>query len=144
MKQILISIKPKLVAKILTGHKTLELRKTAPKELPCEVFIYCTKGDYIGYLPKRCAGKVLARFVLNRVDERHILPTERMLPFNKSVDGDLEKLCLTKEQVIEYGNGEDYYAKIWHISDLRIFNPKELSEFGVKRAPRSWCYVEML
>ena len=45
MKKILISIKPKWVAKILNGEKTIEVRKTAPKcELPCEVYIYCSKG----------------------------------------------------------------------------------------------------
>lgn len=44
MKQILISIQPKWVAKILNGDKTIEIRKTMPKcELPCKVYIYCTK-----------------------------------------------------------------------------------------------------
>lgn len=44
MKQILISIKPEWVAKILNGDKTIEIRKTMPKcELPCKVYIYCTK-----------------------------------------------------------------------------------------------------
>lgn len=45
MKKILISIKPKWIAKILNGEETLEIRKSCPKcELPCEVYIYCTKG----------------------------------------------------------------------------------------------------
>ena len=45
MKEILISIKPKWVEKILNGEKTIEIRKTMPKcELPCKVYIYCTKG----------------------------------------------------------------------------------------------------
>lgn len=45
MKSILISIKPKWVAKILNGKKTLEIRKTAPKcDLPVTVYIYCTKN----------------------------------------------------------------------------------------------------
>lgn len=44
MKSILISIKPEWVAKILNGDKTIEMRKTTPKtELPCKVYIYCTK-----------------------------------------------------------------------------------------------------
>lgn len=44
MRNILISIKPEYVAKILNGDKTIEIRKTAPKcELPCKVYIYCTK-----------------------------------------------------------------------------------------------------
>ena len=33
----------------------------------------------------------------------------------------------------------------WHISDLKIYDtPKELSDFGLKRPPQSWCYVEEL
>lgn len=44
MKSILISIKPKWVAKILNGEKTIEIRKTAPKcDLPVDVCIYCTE-----------------------------------------------------------------------------------------------------
>lgn len=45
MKSILISIKPKWVAKILNGEKTIEIRKTYPKcELPITVYVYCTKN----------------------------------------------------------------------------------------------------
>lgn len=44
MKSILISIQPQWVEKILNGKKTIEIRKTIPKcELPCKVYIYCTK-----------------------------------------------------------------------------------------------------
>ena len=44
MKSILISIQPQWVEKILNGEKTIEIRKTIPKcELPCNVYIYCTK-----------------------------------------------------------------------------------------------------
>ena len=38
MKNIIISIKPQYVEKILNGEKTIEIRKTMPKyELPCKV-----------------------------------------------------------------------------------------------------------
>ena len=41
MKEILISIKPQWVEKILSGEKTIEIRKTMPKcKLPCKVYIY--------------------------------------------------------------------------------------------------------
>ena len=44
MKSIIISIKPEWVYKILTGEKTLEIRKTFPVcEYPIDVYIYCTK-----------------------------------------------------------------------------------------------------
>ena len=49
MKSILISIKPKWVAKILNGEKTIEIRKTMPKcDLPIDVYIYCTKDNKHG------------------------------------------------------------------------------------------------
>lgn len=51
MKSILMPVRPKWVAKILNGEKTIELRKTAPKcKLPIGVYIYCTKGKpYLAY-----------------------------------------------------------------------------------------------
>jgi len=57
-KSILISIKPKWVAKILNGEKTIEIRKTCPNQLrgdtpvkpePIDVYIYCTKGKSLIY-----------------------------------------------------------------------------------------------
>ena len=43
MKSVLISIRPKWVEKIANGEKTIEVRKTAPKEVPFKCYIYCTK-----------------------------------------------------------------------------------------------------
>ena len=45
-KAVLISIRPEWVEKILSGEKTLEVRKTRPKlEAPFKVYIYCTAGN---------------------------------------------------------------------------------------------------
>lgn len=196
MKAIMISIQPKWVAKILNGEKTIEIRKTCParfKDLkpyegaePIEVYIYCTKDEELFYsrdtqkwyvaknrknVKRLSNGVVKAKFTLNRIDRHHVLPTEKMLPFNWNVKQKLNELCLTKEEVMAYGNGEDYQAFLWHIDKLEIFNkPKELSEFrklGKKckyqgrdsfcdycshcdcigdkltKAPQSWCYVEV-
>lgn len=50
------------------------------------------------------------------------------------------ELCLSQEDIDNYGKGKDLYA--WHIKKLEIFEkPKELSDFGLKKAPQSWCYV---
>lgn len=43
MKSVLISIRPKWVEKIANGQKTIEVRKTAPKQVPFKCYIYCTK-----------------------------------------------------------------------------------------------------
>lgn len=43
MKNVLISIRPQWCEKITSGEKTIEVRKSAPKEVPFKVYIYCTK-----------------------------------------------------------------------------------------------------
>lgn len=45
MKAILMSIRPKWVAKILNGEKTIEIRKKFPKDYVGWVYIYCTKEN---------------------------------------------------------------------------------------------------
>lgn len=47
MKAVLISIRPKWCEKIVTGEKTIEVRKTRPKlETPFKCYIYCTLPRY--------------------------------------------------------------------------------------------------
>lgn len=44
-KCIILSVKPEYLHKILTGKKTIEIRKSMPKcDLPIDVYLYCTKG----------------------------------------------------------------------------------------------------
>ena len=43
MKSVLISIRPQWCEKIASGKKTIEVRKTAPKEVPFKAYIYCSK-----------------------------------------------------------------------------------------------------
>lgn len=175
MKAILISIKPKWIAKILNGEKTIEIRRTAPKcELPIEVCIYCTKGNR--YLidrlvvsngkyeaitlndmhnPNQTAnitpeskcvlnGKVVAKFTLRKVDTIHSLyPDPPYLGYMTNEDAKelLKRSCLSDAELTCYLGFSNGYS--WHISDLEIFDePKEISEFGLKKAPQSWCYVE--
>lgn len=149
MKHIMISIKPEWTAKILNGEKTLEIRKTMPKcELPCKVYIYETKGKgkFVNCGKKRenIGGKVVAEFTLNRVDclkSVHYKMYGTNYQYNEVSDEILTKSCLTQEQVLNYTNGNDLYA--WHIDDLKIYDkPKELSEFGVRRAFQSWGYIK--
>ena len=47
MKSVLISIRPQWVEKIASGQKTIEVRKSAPKEVPFKAYIYETKGKKI-------------------------------------------------------------------------------------------------
>lgn len=43
MKSVLISIQPKWCELIVSGKKTIEVRKTAPKDTLFKVYMYCTK-----------------------------------------------------------------------------------------------------
>ena len=88
MKSVLISIRPQWCEKILNGKKTIEVRKSAPKEVPFKAFIYCTKDkpylycdmpikefylDNGGYKGgecngiKLCNGKVIGEFICDKV-----------------------------------------------------------------------------
>ena len=175
MKSILISIKPKWVAKILNGEKTIEIRKTAPKcELPIDVYIYCTKGggliyDGDAFEPryrsgkyslcsdeKQCLeGKTVAKFTLRKVEKLKIyvgsyIPVAILHTNSIPTCSLMEKeSCLTMDEIWKYTKMKGY---AWHISDLQLLdnlmkpsgfdNLMELSDFGLKRAPQSWCYVE--
>lgn len=155
MKEIMISIKPEYVKKILNGEKTIEIRKTKPScELPCKVYIYCTKvndnfvkkckticnkyyeNKYLSSLSHKLynygIGKVVAYFTLNKIDtlERDL---NDWLPKNRyDISNELLKdMKLNQEQLWEYGQGKTLYA--WHIDNLKIYDkPKELNEFYTK------------
>lgn len=43
MKSVLISIRPQWCEKIASGEKTIEVRKSAPKEVPFKAYIYATR-----------------------------------------------------------------------------------------------------
>lgn len=161
-KAVMLSIRPKWCEKIASGEKTIEVRKTRPKlQTPFKCYIYCTMDHpYIsvscGELDKlnyrtntvgRCNGKVIGEFTCDRIYE--------LAPLNHAPDDVEKQACLTREEIVNYLKGTGYG---WHISGLRIYDaPRELSEFtglrdtrfgaapyGIKRAPQSWCYVEVM
>ncbi len=151
MKSVLISIQPKWCKLIASGKKTIEVRKTRPKiDCPFKVYIYETKTVYVSkskendiLIPiQQNMGKIIGEFVCDEIGDYYpCFPEE-------NEDGRYSNLlkffgCLSKEEVNNYGNGKTLYG--WHISDLVIYDkPKELSCFGLKRPPQSWCYVEEL
>lgn len=133
MRNILISIKPEYVCKILNKEKILEIRKSIPKcDLPCKVYVYCTKDrnnvcvvkqntsfiyktiniDCVhilgnGYIGN---GKVVAEFTLNKIDKIEICDPY-IFRNNEQEDWKYfeKNACLTCEQMMEYiGYGEDH------------------------------------
>ena len=166
MKSIMISIKPQWVEKILNGEKTIEIRKTKPKcELPCKVYVYCTKDKKHSVAPFRfidgwkykeyndntsysCGcianmgetinGKVVAEFTLNKVDKLYIPYSAKYLydALNSKTHSILKQSCLDVEEILKYLK-DKYYGYAWHIDNLKIYDkPKELSEvYSAKECP---------
>ena len=136
-KVVLISIRPEWVEKILSGEKTLEVRKNRPKlETPFKCYIYCTNsGVAMGMWGKH--GKVVGEFVCDKITWlNHVgfsgLPGIRLVAMRDmcTIDGsfDFSESCLTTPQIEKYLGGKDGYA--WHISKLEIYDtPKKLSKF---------------
>lgn len=138
MKSVLISIRPKWVEKIASGEKTIEVRKTAPKEVPFKCYIYCTigngvKGDYLVPSGIQC-GKVIGEFVCDKVIKtcgwRLRGDTQQCAKRTTDEEAFPELACLTIDEIVEYAGSENREVCGWHISNLKIYDkPKELSEF---------------
>lgn len=158
MKSVLISIRPKWCEKIISGEKTIEVRKTRPRlNPPFKCYIYQTgKGGVIG------------EFVCDEIFG---------LSWGARIPPDIARgACLEPVEIHEYlGTGAGCG---WHISNLKIYDTsRELSEFWrgcpeyselstncwicenicgdgdetdcntngrlyLRRPPQSWCYVE--
>lgn len=155
MKSVLLSIRPKWCEKICHEigkdengkpiyEKRIEVRKTAPKEVPFKVLIYCSYGnDRENYmLGKR--GKVIGGFVCDRITDISVVVRNCNEDYNHVYHNDECKgSCLTWKELQEYGKGKPLYG--WHISDLKIYDkPILLEELGVTRPPQSYMFVEDL
>lgn len=85
-------------------------------------------------------GKVIGSFVCDKVYK--IVPDGEYYSNGYDIDDDmLSEMCLGRGYLTGYGLGYTIYG--WHITSPKLFDkPRELSEFGITRAPMSWCYVE--
>ena len=160
MESVMISIQPRWCELIANRKKTVEVRKARPKlGEPFKVYIYCTKSkkeflqsrnnvkfycedkDFIGghgvgwYI--RLNGTVIGEFICDGITK---IRADNMV---QAYYNNTEETCLNDVEIKRYANGCPLYY--WHISNLVIYDkPKELSEFGLKRPPQSWCYVKEL
>ena len=136
MREVLISIQPRWVEKIVRGEKTVEVRKTKPKlDTPFKVYIYETKALY---KPNGCKclyegkGKVIGEFVCDKIYDitphfdTPTFPNQYICGWDYGKEFD----CLSFEELTSYLNGKNGYG--WHITDLIVYDePRELSEFYV-------------
>ena len=144
-KAVLISIRPKWCELIASGGKTIEVRKTRPKqEPPFKCYVYETRGfERVGNDNLNCVvggsgrGAVIGEFVCDKIDAyeyEYCTHPEIGMDYDCGDnwfcidDADLEKACLTYKEFRDYAGNKDVYG--WHISNLVIYDvPKKLSEF---------------
>ena len=164
MKSVLISTRPKLVEKIChkigedeTGkaiyEKRIEVRKTAPKEVPFKCYIYETKGQYVKFTHGAHTkygygrGKVIGEFICDKVEIVNAKCSDYGIDL--FYHDCLTNGCLTEREIEKYFNvpedrdlramkGNGY---VWNISDLKIYDtPKELSEFSRPCSYSGLCF----
>lgn len=152
MKSVLISIRPQWVEKIASGQKTIEVRKTAPQEVPFKAYIYesrngghrckhCNEKDSCySYAPKNVGcyngrGKVIGEFICDKVDEYSYDYCDGV-----DIDDDtILETAIDREDINIYAKGKTLYGL--HISDLKIYDkPKELSEFSRPCSYSGLCF----
>lgn len=152
-KCIILSVKPEHLHKILTGKKTIEIRKSMPKcELPIDVYLYCTKskpflmvgingdktfldngGKNSSYSPDHNYignKRIVSKFTLNKIDKINNcgscfeIANESYAYTN--VIG--KRSCLDFNDMKKYLDNGNGYA--WHIDNLEIFDkPMRLNDF---------------
>lgn len=127
MKTIIATIKPNYLHDIRIGKKIYEIRKTCPKELPFRV-LCCESGSH---------GQIKAEFEVHN-------PT-KAVPYERP---DLiQKSYVRMDEAIDYSKGKKLY--FWDINNLIDYcsnkgnRVKNISEFGLKRAPQSWQYIDI-
>ena len=139
MEYILMSIRARYAALILSGRKTLEIRKTAPRGLRESAEI-----TVLLYESKREGGRgaIVGSFLC-----RNFLPVPKM-----KVDEVYRRACLSREEVQAYAErpqrisgaesstaapGGKIYA--WSVEAPVTFEqPVPLQEVGVSCPPQSW------
>ena len=131
-KAVLISIRPEWCEKILNGEKTIEVRKTRPKqETPFKCYIYMTRlfwafdllrkleMDDLADRLRNGTGKVVGEFVCDEVLEDR--RGEHAIEFEVYSCVPFEKQKKYSAKGVLYG---------WHISNLKIYDePKYLYDF---------------
>lgn len=141
MKAIIQSYTPQECERIINGRQTIKVCKTAPKETPFKVYMYCTKDGYMYRcrfdenrlaIPELWNGKVIGEFVCEKVDVVEVRGKLLGLYNSRFVDASdfslIVKRYLDNSELSNYGRGKS--ISCLYISNVKIYDkPKELSEF---------------
>ena len=136
MTEVMISISSKWCKLIVTGEKTVEIRKTKPNvEPPFKCYVYCKVNDEMLFVGDGddhlypCNGKVMGEFVCDKIYDvvakcRSGAVTKYTFGWNSGE----ERHCMTFNDVHNYLNQRSGYA--WRITQLKVYDkPKDIGEF---------------
>lgn len=171
MKAIIQSYTPQECERIINGRQTIKVCKTAPKDTPFKVYIYCTNPKIMGELimcksaensklfgqgsviginkgfrkaeDKLLSGKVIGEYVCEKMDKYRFSNYEA--EYDVTHD-EMSQMCLNHPDLIKYGKGKTLRGL--HISSPKIYDkPKELVGFKTikctnKRGSCSDCKIK--
>lgn len=124
---IVLAIHPKWARLIYEGKKTIEWRKSFPKNNEIDkVFLYETAPT------KRITGF----FTLNEI-QCLLVSSVCAQPWEI-----IERGCVPLPDLVKYRENVDCIYG-WQINKVERFaENKNIDDFGLKRPPQSWCYTE--
>jgi hypothetical protein len=121
--KILMSIKTEYADKIFSGEKLFELRKRNLKDEIKTIVVY-SSGK---------AKKVIGEFKIEK-----IIKDSPEIIWNLGE----EVLGIDKKSFYEYFKHSEYAYAIKVKDIIKYDRPKDLSDFGIKKAPQSFCYIK--
>ena len=156
-KAVLISIKPKWVEKIMSGEKTIEVRHTAPKEVPFKAYIYCTKAksqwrysNYEGAYENSkgeivyAQQRIIGEFVCDKIEDFYCASVpyqkENNLGYGQFIDNGVYKVNNWHEG-IAFERNDNYIDSMLNNNDLKkmCLTAQELFDYiGVGKHLYGW------
>jgi len=121
-KTILMSIHPNYIDLILSGQKTIEYRKTCPREQVGKILLYATNPVKRIVAEADC-GKILK------------MPPKILWKHTQDQGG------ISDEEYKNYFKGHIVGAGI-ELMNVKVYDdPQMLHHYGIGRAPQSWMYI---
>lgn len=150
MKSVLISIKPEWCEKIANGKKTIEVRKSAPKEVLFKCYIYETKGQYVKFTHGAHTkygygrGKVIGEFICDKIDDFYCASVpyqrENNLGYGRFIDNGVYKVNGWHEGIV-FERNDRYIGTMLNNNDLKemCLSAQELFDYiGVGKHLYGW------
>ena len=141
MTTIIATIKPYYARMIRTGKKKYEIRRNLPQNISQKVG---EKGQFRVLLCESgSGGKITGEFICD--EWTWFYPY--LVDDSDAGKQFLKDCCLEKWELVDYGKNHAQLCA-WHIMEATDYcstkghRVRNISEFGLKRAPQSWQYVK--